>query len=543
MKADKSEINVEELKKGGIVKLKEKDRFSVWVRAVCNNMDARKLRRVADLAEKYGKSYMLFSTRQFPIIPHVDFNDLGSVKEELKKIDLILDRCGKRVRNTDVCYDANLCPYAEMNPISLGEKIDQFWREDPGGFKIKTSIAGCGKQCTSPRVLADVGFVGARRNGKTGYDAYLGGKLGLNPFIGVRMAELLMEKASVRFLKNYINLIRKEGCEGERSAELVQRLGEETVRKVVTEDLMKGFETEPFKCETRQEKKIDGTILRIRATNGEVSSEQARKIADIAEKYGLGFVHFTVRGGPEIPGIGMEVVEIIREELGKADLSLLDEGIENLQTCFGGYCSNGNFDCQGLLRKIERIVERINLNNLNVTISASGCPNSCGISHLSDIGFVGVAEPEVDRRKCNGCGICIRACRAKAIEVNNQLPEIDFGKCKNCDTCIKACPFDAIHEKRRGIAVLVGGRGPHFMHDDQKGETRLAEKLVDFIPKENAPEIAERILRLLKEKKRNAGDLMDEIGLEKFKEAVIRGYSPEAHPVSRTQPQPNQAEI
>ena len=81
----KIEINLEELKKGGIVKLKEKDRFSVWVRAVCNNMDAKKLRRLADLAEKYGQGYMLFSTRQFHIIPHVHFNDLGAVKEELKK--------------------------------------------------------------------------------------------------------------------------------------------------------------------------------------------------------------------------------------------------------------------------------------------------------------------------------------------------------------------------------------------------------------------------------------------------------------------------
>jgi dissimilatory sulfite reductase (desulfoviridin) alpha/beta subunit len=69
----------------------------------------------------------------------------------------------------------------------------------------------------------------------------------------------------------------------------------------------------------------------------------------------------------------------------------------------------------------------------------------------------------------------------KAITLIQQSPEIDLKKCKNCDACIKACPFDAIYEKRRGIAILVGGRGPHFMHDRQTGETRLAEKLIDFI--------------------------------------------------------------
>lgn len=521
----KIEINIEELKKGGIVKLKEKDRFSVWVRAVCNNMDAKKLRRVADLAEKYGKGYMLFSTRQFPIIPHVHFKDIGIVKDKLEEIDLMLDRCGKRVRNADVCYDSNLCPYAVTNPISLGERIDQFWREDPGGFKIKVSIAGCKKECTSPRVMADVGFVGAKRSGKTGYDVYLGGRLGLNPFIGIRMAELLTESAAVKFLKSYIDLIRKEGREGERSADLIQRLGKEPVRKVVTTDLLKGAETEPFRCETRQENKIDRMILRIRATNGEVNSGQARKIADIAEEYGLGFVHFSVRGGPEIPGIEKEAVGEIKGELKKAGLSLLEGGIDNLQACFGGYCSNGNFDCQALLRKVEGITKKLDLNHLNITISASGCPNSCGISHLSDIGFIGVVEPGVDKRRCNGCGICVKACRGKAIEVKDQLAEIDLGKCKNCDMCIKACPFDAIYERRKGVAILIGGRGPHFMHDDQKGETRLAEKLVDFLTEEQSFRITKNILRLLKKKDKNAAELIDEIGLEKLKEmVVIRRY-------------------
>ena len=55
MKTEKTEINLDELKRGGIVKLKEKDMFSVWIKAVCDNMDAQKLCKVADLAEKYGK--------------------------------------------------------------------------------------------------------------------------------------------------------------------------------------------------------------------------------------------------------------------------------------------------------------------------------------------------------------------------------------------------------------------------------------------------------------------------------------------------------
>lgn len=526
MKTEKSQINLEELKKGGIVKLKDKDEFSIWIRAVCDNMDARKLRKVADLAERYGRRCVLFSTRQFPIIPHVHFKDIGTVKDELEKTYLMLDRCGKRVRNADVCYDANLCPYAVMDPISLGEKLDQFWREDPGGFKIKTSIVGCEKECTCPRVLADLGFVGVERGEKKGFDVYLGGKLGLDPFIGVKMAELLSEEECVTFVKNYFEFIRKEGRESERAADLIRRLGEDGVREAVTQGLKEGFATELFPCDTKQENKTSGIILRIRATNGEVTSRQVRKIAEIADNDGLGFVHFSVRGAPEMPGIKEGAIERIRGELKKVRLSILDKGIDNLQTCFGGYCDNGIFDAQALLRKIEKIVERLGVNNPNIKISASGCPNSCGISHLSDIGFVGVVEPEVDREKCNGCSICIRACRTNAIEMENKLAVIDLEKCKNCGKCIKACPFDAIHEKRKGISILVGGQGPHFMYDDQRGETRLGEKMIDFVTEEQALKITEKILEVLKEKNKNVSDLIDEIGLEKFKRVTFKDDLP-----------------
>jgi hypothetical protein len=53
--------------------------FSMWVRAICDNMDARKLRKVADLAKNMVRVHP-FSTRQFPIIPHIHFNDIGAVK-------------------------------------------------------------------------------------------------------------------------------------------------------------------------------------------------------------------------------------------------------------------------------------------------------------------------------------------------------------------------------------------------------------------------------------------------------------------------------
>jgi dissimilatory sulfite reductase (desulfoviridin) alpha/beta subunit len=238
-----------------------------------------------------------------------------------------------------------------------------------------------------------------------------------------------------------------------------------------------------------------------------------RKIADIAEGYGGGFVHFAVRGSPEIPGIEKRHLEDIRKELQGAGMQILDGGIDNLQSCFGNYCPESNVDPQSLLGRIEELATGLDLNNLNITISASGCPNSCGIAHLNDIGFLGVVEPEVDAANCNGCQLCLPLCKRKAIEIVAGVVVIDEEKCKHCGQCITACPFDAIVDKRRGFAVLVGG---------QEGENaRLGEVIAEFLSEEEALRITHRCLRILKEKNSSAAAIIDEVGIQKFRELLV----------------------
>lgn len=496
--SEKPKIDVEQLKRGGVIKLKEKDMFSVWVRAVCCNLDAVKLRKVADLAEKYGRGLLLFTTRQFPIIPHIHFNNIEAVQNGLKEVSLVLDRCGARVRNADVCYDSNICPYAVTSPIALGEKLDEFWQNDPGGHKIKTSITGCEKQCTSPRVLSDIGFVGI---GEGKYDVYIGGRLGLKPNIGFKAAGSVSEENAVRIVKNVLDFIHREGLEGERSADLIARLGEDKIKAEATKDLDEKVDYTPLACDTKIKGKVSGVVLRIRATAGEITSIQARKIADLAEKYGRGFVHFAVRGAPEIPGVKEEDIETIRHELAEAGLSLLDHGTDNLQSCFGGYCTNGIVDAQGFQRKVEKLIEKLGINDLDIKISAAGCPNTCAISPISDIGFWGVIEPVVDLEKCNGCGICAKACKVKAIGIEGGKAVIDYKKCKWCMDCILACPFDSIAGGKKGFAVSVGGRGGYSPSDRRGKETKLGTVAAEFLTEDEALAMTETLLLKLKEGK------------------------------------------
>jgi len=505
-------MNIEELRKSGVVKLKEKDMFALWVKTGCCNLTSKQLTKLAELAEKYARSYVLFTTRQIPIIPFVHVKDVERVKDELSQVRLELDRCGPTVRNINVCYGDKICADAETNALSLAEKLNGFFHV-PITHKIKIGVAGCKKDCIISRVLTDISFIGARRNGEEQYTAYVGGRLGLNPFVGVKIAEHLLEENCVRLVQNYFALLQSEGREGERSADLISRLGEERVKHELNKNLSEGPACMPVECETRlRGKETDKLTLRVRATCGEVSSKDLRKIADIAERYGKGFVHFSVRGSPELPCIDKNHIENIRQELRESGMQILDEGIDNLQTCFGNYCTESLMDTQSLLRRIAGKAEELCLNNLNIKVSAAGCPNSCGIAQLNDIGFYGSVEVAVDVTKCNGCGLCASVCKRTAITIEDGGARIDGEKCKHCGQCMVVCPSDAIAQKRKGITVFAGGT---------VGEnTRLGERIAEFLSEDEAVQVAERCLRLLKERKTNAATIFDEIGMEKFKDLI-----------------------
>lgn len=512
--SERPEIDIGELRMSGVVKLKDKDMFSIWVKTACCNLNSKQLRKLADITDKYARSYLLFTTRQIPIIPFIHLKDVEIVKEELNEVYLELDHCGPTVRNINVCYDDKICSEAVTNHISLAEKLDNFFSIPSANHKIKIGVSGCQKDCIICRVLNDIGFIARENNGRKGYDVYVGGRLGLNPFVGVKMAECLSEEECVRFVQNYFDFIKEEGKGEERSADLIDRLGVERVKQELNKNLPKNSAFRPITCETKLEEKMtDRAILRIRATCGEVTSNQLRKIADVAEKHGKSFVHFVVRGSPEIPGIDKSQLKNIRGELQDVDLQLLDKGIDNLQSCFGNYCTESLADPQTLLKRIEEQIEEIGLNNLDIRISAAGCPNSCGIAQLNDIGFYGVVEPEVVAANCTACELCVPICKRKAITIEDDIAVIDKEKCKYCGQCIVVCPYDAMIEKRKGFAVFAGGK--------EGEDLRIGELIALFLSEEEALQVSEKCLKILKKKKVDAATIIDVIGIEKFKEMLI----------------------
>ncbi len=56
-----------------------------------------------------------------------------------------------------------------------------------------------------------------------------------------------------------------------------------------------------------------------------------------------------------------------------------------------------------------------------------------------------VEMPEVDQKKCNGCGLCVSVCACHAlILVNNLVTVVETEECGWCTECEAVCPNGAI---------------------------------------------------------------------------------------------------
>lgn len=62
--------------------------------------------------------------------------------------------------------------------------------------------------------------------------------------------------------------------------------------------------------------------LRIQVVGGNLTAENIKTVAEVAEKYGKGYVHMTSRQGIEIPFVKFEDIEEVKAELAKGGVKL-----------------------------------------------------------------------------------------------------------------------------------------------------------------------------------------------------------------------------
>ena len=259
--------------------------------------------------------------------------------------------------------------------------------------------------------------------------------------------------------------------------------------------------------------------MRLRCPGGKVSAAKLRKAAEIAEKYGRGEIHNSVRQSVEIPYVHYDHFEEIAAELKGVDWSVASCGprVRVPTACAGcTWNPNGLMDTQRMSLEVDRRYFGTLTGHHKFKISFAGCPIDCARSRGMDLGFQGIVEPELNPDACDGCNICVAYCEDKALKLVDGLPVRDHTKCLYCGDCIKICPKHAMQERRRGWLIRVGGKhGRHPIHAYEVAQFASDEECFDLIEKTIAWYQTHAVRR------ERIGAAIIRLGLERYLEEVV----------------------
>ncbi|MDR1067579.1 MAG: 4Fe-4S binding protein [Clostridiales bacterium] len=262
--------------------------------------------------------------------------------------------------------------------------------------------------------------------------------------------------------------------------------------------------------------------MRLKVVGGNLTAKQLSAIADIATRYGNGYVHLTSRQGVEIPFIKLDDTDAVKKELEDSDVlsGVCGPRVRTVTACQGEkICPSGCIDTYALAVEIsERYFGRELPHKFKFGVT--GCQNNCLKAEENDLGVKGGYIINYTRENCTLCGLCAKVCREDAITVTKETLTLDPEKCTNCGRCVKSCPTDA-WTGESGYILSFGGTFGNLI---AKGKQRLpiikdkamffrvADAALDFFDKYGGPGERFRVV-------------IEREGWDKFQSAVDKAYA------------------
>jgi len=421
----------------------------VRVKVPYGAMTADQLDALADLVVDHSRGWGHITTRQNIQFHFVELAEIPRVMRRLASVGLTTrEACGDTVRNVQGCHLAGACPFEVLDISAWSEATYRHFVRNPISQrlprKFKINFSGCDTDC-GQAMFNDVGVIAASRTHpdgsvEQGFRIYIAGGLGTTPFPALALEEFTSRGDLLPTIESVLRVFDQTGNRDNklraRLKWVVDQLGIDEVRRrvVATRKFLPASSTWPggvpevvaewgddpaglaadatptpigqgvpvsLGAKTPFERWVEANVVRGAANGtvsayawcelGDVTADQFRAVAAIVREFDTD-VRVTNRQNFVLRDLTEDQLPALFQHL--VDAGMAKPGAELLRdvvACPGAdTCNLAVTQSRGLAKAIGEALEAEGLAEVGgVRINISGCTNSCGQHHTSDIGFFG----------------------------------------------------------------------------------------------------------------------------------------------------------
>lgn len=402
---------------------------------------------MADIATEFSRGWGHITTRQNIQFHFVELRRMPELMRRIAEVGLTSrEACGDTVRNISACHLAGACPHEKLDVTPWAEAVFRHFVRNPLGQrlprKFKVNFSGCSTDC-GQAMFNDVGVVAVSRtlgdgSVEHGFRVYIAGGLGATPHPALALEDFTSREELMPTIEAVLRVFDQTGNrENKLRARLkwvVDQLGIDEVRRRVVKirhtlpassswpggippevlaagDLPAGrgdevseigqgvrvslSSSDPFQRwvdASVVKGTLDGKVSVIaHAPLGDITADQFRALAAIQRRFGAD-VRLSNRQNVVFRSLDPSVVRDIYDALAAIGMALPGAELSrDVVSCPGAdTCNIAVTQSRGLAKAIGDRLEEEGLAEVGgVRINISGCSNSCGQHHASDIGLFG----------------------------------------------------------------------------------------------------------------------------------------------------------